>query len=106
MSKRIKANKYLDKNLIINKIYKRALVQFSMLESCGYTVVKFTDYHFRINELLDIYPLSMSFYDRKNKARGTIIRTWKQIMDSDDDKGIGQNNDLYNFVKVFINKKQ
>lgn len=44
------------------------------LRSEGYRIVKLTEYHFRINDRLDIYPLHHRFHDIKKGTRGGYPR--------------------------------
>lgn len=40
------------------------------LSELGYIVDKKTDYHFRINETLDIFPIHVRFHNIKTNKRG------------------------------------
>ena len=43
---------------------------FKVLEGKGFEVKKFTDYQYRINKVLDIFPTSQYYHDIKNNKRG------------------------------------
>ena len=44
--------------------------QIEELKKEGFRVRKLTDFQFRINELLDVYPTHNRFHDLKRKRRG------------------------------------
>lgn len=44
---------------------------FQRIATAGYVVVKMTEYHYRINGRLDLYPTNRRFHDLKDGERGS-----------------------------------
>jgi len=44
--------------------------EIASLSENGYTVIKLTDYQFRINGILDLYPTHRRWHDLKTNKRG------------------------------------
>jgi hypothetical protein len=58
----MKAAKF--QNLQLGKTDLKTLVSYD------YTVEQFSDYHFRINGPLDVWPSSRRYYDQKTQRKG------------------------------------
>lgn len=54
------------------KVYARRTSYFPELEDAGYTVEKKTEYHFRINDVLDIYPTNARWHNLVSGKRGSF----------------------------------
>lgn len=44
--------------------------QILALENYGFTVRRITDYHYRVNEVLDLYPTSRRWHNLRTGKRG------------------------------------
>ncbi len=55
--------------------YQRSSRRVSFLPQLieeGFTVKKLTDYQYRVNEVLDIYPTNAKYHDIKRNKRGSF----------------------------------
>ncbi len=46
--------------------------EIESLADSGYKVKKFTDYHYRINDVYDLYPVHNNWYNIKTGKRGSV----------------------------------
>jgi hypothetical protein len=93
------ANKNLDRNLEVKRIYENALRQISALRQEGVEIKELSPFHFRVQGYLDVFPKSLSWHNIKTNSRGTLVRMWDSLMDNGKGTGISQTQELYNFIK-------
>jgi hypothetical protein len=55
------------------KRLEEAIEIFDILIARDYEVTQFSQYHFRVNGRLDIWPTSKKWYDTRSHAKGTYI---------------------------------
>lgn len=55
--------------------YDQALIDIIPIEEAGHNVVRLSDWHWRIDGLIDVWPSS------KKYRRGDIVRTYQKLED-------------------------
>jgi hypothetical protein len=61
--------------------------EIEQLKSLGYQIKKFTDYHYRINDILDVWPSKRKFHSIPTDERGnydTLLSLVNAFFDKDD----------------------